>query len=86
MDKIASDQLPEPMQAMTLDEQTQFIAKKKAERDSLRRQILQLSDEREAYVAEEQEKSQAAAAPTFNDAITAAISEQAQKKHFEFEK
>ncbi len=86
LDSIPNEQLPEPMQAMTVEEQTHYIAEKKAERDSLQRQILELSDEREAFVAKEQEKQAVPAAPTFNDAIKEAISQQAEKKNYEFEK
>jgi hypothetical protein len=86
LDKLEKDQLPEPMQAMTKAEQQKFIAEKKTQRDALQEEILKISEEREQYIADQQQQLNQPAAPTFNDAIKEAISQQAEKKDYVFAK
>jgi hypothetical protein len=53
------------------------------ERESIREEILELSESRSSYVAEKK-KEQAAAAPSVSDALTGAIRKQAEQKNFTF--
>ena len=84
LEEVEQDQLPSEMQAMSLDDRQQYVAEKKAEREAIQTQIMQLSQEREEYVAEQRQQQSQTQAPTVSDAIRAAISEQAEKKQYTF--
>jgi hypothetical protein len=75
--------LPTPMQGMSAEEKLGYLKQKRAQRESIQREILELSESRASYVAE-QEREQAVASPSVSDALTGAIRRQAQQKHFTF--
>ena len=75
--------LPEPMQGMSAPEKLDYLQQKQVERESIREEILELSESRSSYVAEKK-KEQAAAAPSVSDALTGAIRKQAEQKNFTF--
>jgi hypothetical protein len=60
------------------------VREKARQRNAIQRQILELSESRAAYVAE-QKRDLAAAAPSVSDALTNAIKKQAREKNFTFE-
>jgi hypothetical protein len=71
------------MQGMSAEEKLGYLKQKRAQRESIQREILELSESRASYVAE-QEREQAVASPSVSDALTGAIRRQAQQKHFTF--
>ncbi|MCP4471139.1 MAG: hypothetical protein GY815_10710 [Gammaproteobacteria bacterium] len=75
--------LPEPMQGLSAQQKLDYLQHKQAERESIRREILDLSETRASYVAEKK-REQAAAAPSVSDALSGAIRKQAQQKNFSF--
>jgi hypothetical protein len=75
--------LPEPMQGLSAGQKLDYLQQKQAQRQSIQREILELSASRADYVAEKQRK-QATAAPSVSDALTGSIRRQAQQKNFTF--
>jgi hypothetical protein len=82
MDKSA---LPEPMRELTAAQKNQYVEEKSKARKTIKQEIKQLSESRDTYVAEENQK-QIAAAPSMSDALTKAIKKQAKEKDYQFEK
>jgi len=75
--------LPEPMQGLSAQQKLDYLQQKQSERESIREEILGLSETRASYVAEKK-LEQAAAAPSVSDALSGAIRKQAQQKKFSF--
>jgi len=75
--------LPEPMQGLSAQQKLDYLQQKQSERESIREEILELSETRASYVAEKK-LEQAAAAPSVSDALSGAIRKQAQQKNFSF--
>jgi uncharacterized protein YdaT len=75
--------LPEPMQGLSALEKLDYLQQKQVERESIRAEMLELSESRSSYVAEKK-KEQGAAAPSVSDALTGAIRRQAEQKNFTF--
>jgi len=82
--EMEAESLPEPMRALTSQERVDYVREKTRQRNAIQRQILELSESRAAYVAE-QKRDLAAAAPSVSDALTNAIKKQAREKNFTFE-
>lgn len=59
LEEVPVKALPEKMQEMSRDEQRAYLRQKTAERESLRQRIAKLVEQRDAYVAKEQEKLEA---------------------------
>jgi hypothetical protein len=74
--------LPEPMQGLSTLEKLDYLQQKQVERESIRAEILELSESRTSYVA--RKKEQSATAPSVGDALTGAIRNQAEQKNFTF--
>lgn len=79
--EMEAESLPEPMRALTSRQRLDYVRAKARERAAIQQQIIELSESRAAYVAE-QERDQAAAAPSVSDALTNAIKKQALEKNF----
>jgi uncharacterized protein YdaT len=75
--------LPEPMQGLSTQQKLDYLQQKQAERESIREEIIELSESRTSYVAYKK-REQAAAAPSVSDALSGAIRKQAQQKNFSF--
>lgn len=82
LEKLEHDELPATMKDMDMEEQENFIANKKAERKALKQQIIVLSEQREIYIAEQQDQAQGQNTSTVNTAIMSAIEDQAKKKQY----
>lgn len=81
--KIKEADLPAELKGKTNEEKEQYLAKKKAERESITAKIVELNKQRIKYVAE---KEKAAGEKTSLDAaMLKAIREQASKKRFLFD-
>jgi len=75
--------LPEPMQGLSAQQKLDYLQQKQVERESIREEILQLSESRSSYVAE-MKKEQAELDPSIGDALSGAIRKQAEQKNFTF--
>ena len=84
LQQIEDDALPEPMAGLSSAEKLEFVEQKAEERAGIKREIAELSRQRDAYVAGKKAE-QAAAAPSMSDALTAAVKKQAETKNFVFE-
>jgi hypothetical protein len=80
---LKAGDLPPEMRSMTPEQQLDLINRKKAERDSIQKEILELNEQRKRFVAEkEREKS---GAETLDSAIVQTIRAQAGAKGYRFE-
>jgi hypothetical protein len=87
LSKLKKDELPKEMQSMTPEEQSAHLAKMARRRTEIKQQIIKLTQEREAYVAEKQKDAlQNAPADTFGDAFGAVVAEQLEASGFSIEK
>ncbi len=84
LEELDDDALPAPMAGLSDTEKLEYVRQKAAERAGIKREIANLSREREAYIAAEK-ADRAAAAPSMSDALTEAVKKQAQGKNFVFE-
>lgn len=81
---IEDDALPAPMVGLSSAEKLEYVRHKAAERAEIKREIVELSRQRDVYVAAKKAE-QAAAAPSISDALTAAVKRQAEMKNFVFD-
>ena len=81
--EIEEAALPEPMQGLSTQQKLDYLQQKQAERESIREEIIELSESRASYVAHKK-REQVAAAPSVSDALSGAIRKQAQQKNFSF--
>ena len=77
--KVEVDKLPEPLQALSVDERKTLVAKKADERVELQKQIKLLADKREEYAAVKIAEAGGAKA-SLDDKIYSAVKEQAKDK------
>ena len=77
--KVEADKLPEPLQALSVDERKKLVSENAAKRSELQRQIKQLADQRDDYAAE-QIAAAGGAKDSLDDKIYGAVREQAEKK------
>jgi len=87
LSKLKKAQLPKEMQAMTTDQRKLHVEKMAKTRAAIKKQIGQLSVEREAFAA--QKRKELASEPegdTFGDVIGAAVRQQLQKSGFDLDK
>ena len=78
--KIKKEELPEEMRKMSPEEQKAYLEKKTKERDEIRKEIAQLSVERQKFVNEEMKKKNLTADASFDEAVRKTIAEQAAKR------
>ncbi|MDQ3331755.1 MAG: VWA domain-containing protein [Planctomycetota bacterium] len=85
--EIQDEELPEPLQGKSENEKKAIVKQKAAERDALQKKIADLSQKRDAYIAEERKKQVAAGEKdlSLDAALIGALREQAEKKDFSFE-
>lgn len=83
---VKSEHLPKEMQKMTLAERESYLKKKSAERETIRKQIKELSAKRRKYIAEARKKQAGKGGEAFDEALLKTIRKQASKKKFRFEK
>ena len=86
---IKTEELPDELKKMSLEDREAFIEKKSAEREKIQKEIQELSEKRKEYIAEkrreEAEKTGKAEADTLDAAVIKAIRKQAEKKKFDLE-
>jgi uncharacterized protein YegL len=81
---VAPEKLPEPLRAMSPDEQEAFIATKKTQRKELKEEIRQLSEQRATYVKRKLETS-GEAEDSLDDRIYSTVREPAGKQGLMYE-
>ena len=83
LDKLESEDLPEPLKKMNVQERRAYVESKASERTVIQTRIRQLNEARSNYVAEQIKKH--TGTNTLDTVIISAIREQAAKKNFQFE-
>lgn len=86
LEEVAPASLPAPMRDMAPGEREAYVVGKAEARKKIKEEILQLSKERDAYVAEQKQQAAAPAPNTVNEAIAGAVRKEAEKKNYVFEK
>ena len=86
LDKLDEKELPENLRKMTKDKRKEFVQSKVEERLELKKQISELSLERNMYVAEKKKEVGAPSPSTMNEAVTSAIQKQGALKNYKFKK
>jgi hypothetical protein len=83
IDSVKTEDLPEELQKLTLEERKAYVQKMAAKREEIKQQLAKVNQEREAYLAAEQKQLAAAAKDTLGDAISNTVNEQLLKSGFE---
>lgn len=84
LDNVAEESLPAPMVSMSTEEKNEYIKSKSNERATLKKQIADLSKDREEFVAGKKREAAESEDSTVSDALSAAIRKQGEGKSFEF--
>jgi Mg-chelatase subunit ChlD len=85
LEDVPADRLPEEMRKMTAEEKKAFVAKKSAERETLRKEMADLETKRAAFLAEAAKKAAGSGKSTFDLEVSRTLRAQAAKKGFTFE-
>lgn len=82
---LAPKSLPAEMQKMNEQEKKEYIKSKAEERSKIKKEIAVLSRERDAFVAESKRQQAEPEPVTMDTALSGAIRQQLQKKHYQLE-
>lgn len=85
LDDLKDDELPEELRGKSIEEKKAIIEKKAAERAEVQKQIQELAQAREAFIARKR-REMAEQGSLLESALLAALKEQAQAKNFRFAK
>jgi len=86
LEEIPADQLPDEMRKMTAAERKEFVAKRTAEREAVRKEMADLEAKRAAFLADAAKKAAAVGGKsTFDLEVSKTLRAQAAKKGFTFE-
>jgi hypothetical protein len=80
--KVPEDQLGEELKKMKPAERVAHVKKRLAERDGIQKEIAELSKKRGEYLKQEAKKTAKSGDKAFDDAVRAALREQAKKRGF----
>ncbi len=83
--KVKEEELPAAMQKMTLEQRQTHLDEKSKARADLQKQITELNQQRQQFIAEEMTKGGQSTDKAFDAAMLDAIRAQAVKKQFRFE-
>jgi hypothetical protein len=78
--KVPEKDLPDALQKMKPEERVKHVAEQKAKRETLQKEIAELSKQRDEYIRNEQKKTQGQAERAFDDAVRGLLRIQAKKK------
>lgn len=82
--RVRPEDFPEPMQKMSTEERETYVKEMDAKRAKIQEQIAKLSQERDAYLAKEQERfADQSGQATLGDAVVQVIQQQLTKSGFE---
>jgi hypothetical protein len=85
LETAKDEDLPEEMRGLTVEQRKAFVAKKAAERETIKAEIGKLSSERDRFIALERKKMSGKEADTFESAVQSVLAEQLSKKGYEVE-
>lgn len=85
LDDMDEEELPEEMQKMDKEERKEYVSKKSKERDAIQKEIQELSNQRNKYIADERKKMSSGSKNTLDEVMLKAVREQAESKNFKFE-
>ena len=86
LSKVAVEDLPTEMQAMSAEERLEHLKKMLAERNELRKQIQELDKERQEFLQAEMKKQGQSEEATFGGAMKSVVIDQLEASGFEVEK
>ena len=86
LEEIKVEDLPENMKKMTNEQRVAFVNAKQAQRTMIQEEIAKLTKERDEFIAQKRKEMSTQAAPTFGEALLAAIRTQGAQKGYEFAK
>jgi hypothetical protein len=78
--KVPEAELCDELKKMKPDERVAFVKKKQSERESIQKEILELSKQRDDYVRTENKKNAKTGDKVFDEAVRGTLREQANKK------
>jgi hypothetical protein len=84
LDAMEPEALPEEMQSMAPDTRKDFVSEKAKERAELKVKIVELSNQRDAYVAEQRSTQAEESADTLSEALTESVRKHAVSNDFAF--
>lgn len=85
LEDVKEEDLPEKMRKMTLKERKEYIAKNKAERVQVQKEIQTASQKRRKFVEAEMKKRKLDADTSFDKVIRETVRKQAARKNFKFD-
>jgi Mg-chelatase subunit ChlD len=77
---LSKDELPDELQKLSADERRKVVADKIEERKKIRKQILELSKKRDAFILEERKRQLAKSPNGFDQAVSEALKKQINRK------
>jgi hypothetical protein len=84
LEKLADEELPAEMRAMSAEERKAYVQKKAQQRAEIQRRIKELSARRRKYVSEQMRTRSLSDHDSFDAAVRGAVRSQAEAKGFEF--
>jgi len=84
LDKLDKENMPAPMQKLSKEKQKDYVAKKAQERQDIQQEILNLSKQRESFIAEKRKEDSSGKSNTMEDALSEAVIGQAKAKGYSF--
>ncbi len=78
--KIPEAELCDELKKMTPEERVAFVKKKQSERETIQKEIVELSKKRDTYVREKMKKNIKAGSKVFDEAVRGALRDQANRK------
>ena len=85
LDSLSDDDLPEVMRSMTLTEKRAYVADKKAERETIKKTIRDLSQKRTEYVEQQRRTNTNSRENTFDSVIIQSLRQQLAAKGFKLQ-
>ena len=82
LESLSNDALPEVMRSMTLTEKRAYVAAKKAERESIKKTIRELSQKRNEYIEQQRKASTSKGENTLDSVIIQSLRQQLAAKGF----
>ena len=80
LDALKTDELPDELQRLSDEQRRKVVADKIEERKKIRLQSLELSKKRDAFILEESKKQSAKNPAGFDEAVSAALKAQIDRK------
>lgn len=85
VEEMEEEYLPEEMKGMSVEERKEYIQKKADERAKIQKEIQELAEKREAFIAKKRKEEAGNSKNTLDQVMLKTIREQATKKGYKFE-